>query len=132
MVTTRTVCAVFYLLNRSQRLLFDVSSPNGILLFRETSKMITTYGTDFPLILWHRESLEKKNKQLVICYLNKPVASIVACREPDPDVGRSSEGPGVWGEAEGGQRVFHHAEGGAQRELRQLRSLPAIRRRRSG
>lgn len=29
---------------RSQRLQFDVSSPNGILLFRETSKMITTYG----------------------------------------------------------------------------------------
>ncbi|XP_064863572.1 exportin-7 isoform X7 [Oncorhynchus nerka] len=28
----------------SQRLQFDVSSPNGILLFRETSKMITTYG----------------------------------------------------------------------------------------
>lgn len=31
---------------RSQRLQFDVSSPNGILLFRETSKMITTYGTE--------------------------------------------------------------------------------------
>lgn len=31
---------------RSQRLQFDVSSPNGILLFRETSKMITTYGED--------------------------------------------------------------------------------------
>lgn len=30
--------------SRSQRLQFDVSSPNGILLFRETSKMITTYG----------------------------------------------------------------------------------------
>ncbi|XP_073748744.1 exportin-7 isoform X2 [Callorhinus ursinus] len=29
---------------RSQRLQFDVSSPNGILLFRETSKMITMYG----------------------------------------------------------------------------------------
>nr|XP_048684954.1 exportin-7 isoform X3 [Caretta caretta] len=29
---------------KSQRLQFDVSSPNGILLFRETSKMITTYG----------------------------------------------------------------------------------------
>ncbi|OXB75098.1 UNVERIFIED_CONTAM: hypothetical protein H355_015459, partial [Colinus virginianus] len=31
--------------NRSQRLQFDVSSPNGILLFRETSKMMTTYGS---------------------------------------------------------------------------------------
>jgi exportin-7 len=30
--------------NRSQRLQFDVSSPNGILLFRETSKMIVNYG----------------------------------------------------------------------------------------
>uniref|UniRef100_UPI00358FBF5D exportin-7 isoform X2 n=1 Tax=Myxine glutinosa TaxID=7769 RepID=UPI00358FBF5D len=30
--------------NRSQRLQFDVISPNGILLFREASKMITTYG----------------------------------------------------------------------------------------
>uniref|UniRef100_A0A671QS97 Exportin-7-like n=1 Tax=Sinocyclocheilus anshuiensis TaxID=1608454 RepID=A0A671QS97_9TELE len=36
--------------NRSQRLQFDVSSPNGILLFRETSKMITTYGTNSPII----------------------------------------------------------------------------------
>ena len=31
--------------NRSQRLQFDVSSPNGILLFRETSKIIVAYGT---------------------------------------------------------------------------------------
>ncbi|XP_060256207.1 ran-binding protein 17 isoform X8 [Ovis aries] len=31
--------------NRSQRLNFDVSSPNGILLFREASKMICTYDT---------------------------------------------------------------------------------------
>ncbi|KAJ8026013.1 Exportin-7 [Holothuria leucospilota] len=31
--------------NRSQRLQFDVSSPNGILLFRETSKMIVSYGS---------------------------------------------------------------------------------------
>ena len=31
--------------NRSQRLQFDVSSPNGILLFRETSKMIVNYGS---------------------------------------------------------------------------------------
>lgn len=31
--------------NRSQRLQFDVSSPNGILLFRETSKIIVSYGS---------------------------------------------------------------------------------------
>ncbi|ESO95104.1 hypothetical protein LOTGIDRAFT_160865 [Lottia gigantea] len=30
--------------NRSQRLQFDVSSPNGVLLFREVSKMIVAYG----------------------------------------------------------------------------------------
>ena len=30
--------------NRSQRLHFDVSSPNGTLLFREASKAICTYG----------------------------------------------------------------------------------------
>ncbi|XP_066279027.1 exportin-7-like isoform X5 [Branchiostoma lanceolatum] len=31
--------------NRSQRLQFDVSSPSGILLFRETSKMLVSYGS---------------------------------------------------------------------------------------
>ncbi|GFQ72460.1 exportin-7 [Trichonephila clavata] len=31
--------------NRSQRLQFDVSSPNGVLLFREASKVIVNYGT---------------------------------------------------------------------------------------
>lgn len=31
--------------NRSQRLQFDISSPNGILLFREASKVICAYGT---------------------------------------------------------------------------------------
>jgi exportin-7 len=31
--------------NRSQRLQFDVSSPNGILLFREISKLICCHGT---------------------------------------------------------------------------------------
>ena len=30
--------------NRSQRLQFDVSSPNGVLLFREISKMLVAYG----------------------------------------------------------------------------------------
>lgn len=54
------------------------------------------------------------------------------CREPYPDAGRGPEGPGVRREAEGGQRVLRHVEGGAQRELRQLRGLPSVRRRRSG
>ncbi|XP_064383025.1 exportin-7-like isoform X2 [Halichondria panicea] len=41
-------------LNRSQRLQFDVTSPNGVLLFREASKTITSFGehiltlTDIP------------------------------------------------------------------------------------
>lgn len=34
----------FAIFLRSERLNFDVSSPNGILLFREASKMICTYG----------------------------------------------------------------------------------------
>lgn len=34
-------------LNRSQRLQVDVSSPNGILLFREASKVVCTYGKHF-------------------------------------------------------------------------------------
>ena len=37
---------MFYLL-RSQRLQFDVSSPNGILLFREISKCVAGYGKKF-------------------------------------------------------------------------------------
>lgn len=31
--------------NRSQRLTFEISSPNGILLFREASRLVCTYGT---------------------------------------------------------------------------------------
>lgn len=37
--------------NRSQRLLFEVSSPNGILLFREASKVICCYGMTEPVKL---------------------------------------------------------------------------------
>lgn len=37
--------------NRSQRLLFEVSSPNGILLFREASKVICCYGMMEPVKL---------------------------------------------------------------------------------
>lgn len=37
--------------NRSQRLQFDISSPNGILLFREASKVICAYGKDSPSAL---------------------------------------------------------------------------------
>ncbi|KMZ72113.1 putative Exportin-7 [Zostera marina] len=34
-----------FVLNKAQRLTFDCSSPNGILLFREVSKLISAYGT---------------------------------------------------------------------------------------
>eukprot|EP00249_Psilotum_nudum_P023856 c29008_g1_i2 orf=146-1945(-) len=34
-----------FVLNKSQRLTFDCSSPNGILLFREVSKLTVAYGT---------------------------------------------------------------------------------------
>lgn len=36
------VCLLFCC--RSQRLQFDVSSPNGVLLFREISKLLVAYG----------------------------------------------------------------------------------------
>lgn len=33
--------------NRSQRLQFDSTSPNGVLLFREASKVLCSYGITF-------------------------------------------------------------------------------------
>ena len=38
----KPVLPVLYV--RSQRLTFDVTSPNGVLLFREASRTIVTYG----------------------------------------------------------------------------------------
>ena len=37
-------CIAEIVQNKSQRLMFDVSSPNGILLFRESSKLLCQYG----------------------------------------------------------------------------------------
>jgi exportin-7 len=37
-------CVAEIVQNKSQRLMFDVSSPNGILLFREVSKLLSQYG----------------------------------------------------------------------------------------
>ncbi|GBP42745.1 Exportin-7-B [Eumeta japonica] len=45
--------------NRNQRLHFDVSSPNGILLFREVSKMICAYGKKDPSSYFDLRKLEK-------------------------------------------------------------------------
>ena len=33
-----------FAMNKTQRLTFDASSPNGILLFREVSRVLKTYG----------------------------------------------------------------------------------------
>ncbi|XP_031210457.1 ran-binding protein 17 isoform X2 [Mastomys coucha] len=56
--------------NRSQRLNFDVSSPNGILLFREASKMICTYGNQILSLgsLSKDEIYPMKLKGISICY----------------------------------------------------------------
>lgn len=42
-----------FVLNKSQRISFGSSSPNGILLFRETSKILVTYG-QHTLTNWER------------------------------------------------------------------------------
>jgi hypothetical protein len=39
-----------FVLNKTQRLTFDSSSPNGILLFREVSKIIVAYGSRILLL----------------------------------------------------------------------------------
>lgn len=73
--------------NRSQRLHFDVSSPNGILLFRVTSEMIVAYGmnvTDLnvQLIVSHTESMLFKmqhyqdNKGGQSCHYNPRVFNL--------------------------------------------------------
>ncbi|XP_070332943.1 ran-binding protein 17 isoform X1 [Odocoileus virginianus] len=56
--------------NRSQRLNFDVSSPNGILLFREASKMICTYGNQILSLgsLSKDQIYPVKLKGISICY----------------------------------------------------------------
>ncbi|KAM6224221.1 ran-binding protein 17 [Rhynchocyon petersi] len=56
--------------NRSQRLNFDVSSPNGILLFREASKMICTYSNQILSLgnLSKDQIYPMKLKGISICY----------------------------------------------------------------
>lgn len=64
--------------NRSQRLTFEISSPNGILLFREASRLVCTYGSriltiDFnqsnpqatPSILSNSDSATDKSKDQI-------------------------------------------------------------------
>jgi len=55
--------------NRSQRLQFDVSSPNGILLFREASKIICTYGSRILGVTVPKEQMYPlKLKGISICF----------------------------------------------------------------
>ncbi|KAL1509455.1 hypothetical protein ABEB36_004189 [Hypothenemus hampei] len=55
--------------NRSQRLQFDVSSPNGILLFREASKVICSYGTRILTVEVAKEQIyPMKLKGISVCF----------------------------------------------------------------
>ncbi|CAB3366026.1 Hypothetical predicted protein [Cloeon dipterum] len=55
--------------NRSQRLQFDVSSPNGILLFREASKIICTYGERILSVDISKDQIyPMKLKGIAICF----------------------------------------------------------------
>ncbi len=125
---------------RSQRLQFDVSSPNGILLFRETSKMITTYGTNSPIItqfsyfnqlfLWYVVALlNLKNFNWIIIVI---VLSFFISRQSDPDSGWGAKRSGVRTETEGNIHLFFHAESRIKRQLCQFRRLPSVRRWRLG
>ncbi|KAJ3059217.1 Exportin 7, partial [Podochytrium sp. JEL0797] len=58
-----------FVLNRAQRLVFDISSPNGILIFRETSKVLQAYGK--MAIVNHVEDSRKwtdKYKGYTVCF----------------------------------------------------------------
>ncbi|XP_026472261.1 exportin-7 isoform X1 [Ctenocephalides felis] len=55
--------------NRSQRLQFDVSSPNGILLFREASKVICGYGSRILTLDVPKEQMYPlKLKGISVCF----------------------------------------------------------------
>lgn len=56
--------------NRSQRLHFDVSSPNGILLFRDASKLIVNYGTKILMLgdVSNDQVYAMKLKGISICF----------------------------------------------------------------
>ena len=60
----------FKVQNRSQRLVFDVSSPNGYLLFRETSKLICCYGNRILSIDVPKDQIyQMKFKGISVCFL---------------------------------------------------------------
>ncbi|KAL5067134.1 hypothetical protein RYX36_018021 [Vicia faba] len=56
-------------LNKSQRLTFDSSSPNGILLFREVSKLIVAYGSRILPLPNKADMYTSKYKGISICLI---------------------------------------------------------------
>ncbi|CAH9096207.1 unnamed protein product [Cuscuta europaea] len=56
-----------FVLNKSQRLNFDCSSPNGILLFREVSKLLVAYGSRILAIPNPTDIYAYKYKGIWIC-----------------------------------------------------------------
>nr|XP_016449834.1 PREDICTED: exportin-7-A-like isoform X3 [Nicotiana tabacum] len=55
-----------FVLNKSQRLNFETSSPNGILLFREVSKLIVAYGSRILSLPSHVDMYQFKYKGIWI------------------------------------------------------------------
>ncbi|OIT33527.1 hypothetical protein A4A49_14946 [Nicotiana attenuata] len=55
-----------FVLNKSQRLNFEISSPNGILLFREVSKLIVAYGSRILSLPSHVDMYQFKYKGIWI------------------------------------------------------------------
>ncbi|WJX11071.1 hypothetical protein P8452_01723 [Trifolium repens] len=56
-------------LNKSQRLTFDSSSPNGILLFREVSKLLVAYGSRILPLSNKANMYASKYKGISICLI---------------------------------------------------------------
>lgn len=72
---------------RSQRLNFEVSSPNGILLFREASKMICTYGEYlFPYLSLQYNFISLGERKMLVILFFWTFLSVWIC-----EVGNSAE-----------------------------------------
>eukprot|EP00761_Pharyngomonas_kirbyi_P013683 gb/GECH01013712.1/.p1 GENE.gb/GECH01013712.1/~~gb/GECH01013712.1/.p1 ORF type:complete len:1061 (+),score=152.47 gb/GECH01013712.1/:1-3183(+) len=56
-----------FVLNRGQRITFDSSSPNGILLFKETSKIICAFGESIQNITVEKDPYKELYKQIWVC-----------------------------------------------------------------
>jgi exportin-7 len=61
--------------NRSQRLTFEISSPNGILLFREASRLLCTYGSRIVNLQVSNSNESNGTSGLVNSFLNKAGAA---------------------------------------------------------